>query len=54
MRAKLAHWADVSDLALLKRLRKNEDWLRSLCVELLRENGVNTALTLSQSMLITV
>jgi hypothetical protein len=41
VRAKLAHWADVSDVALLKRLRNSEDWLRSLCVELLRENGVN-------------
>lgn len=40
-RAKLAHWADVSDVALLKRLRSSEDWLRSLCVELLRESGRN-------------
>jgi hypothetical protein len=40
VRAKLAHWTDVSDVALLKRLRKSEDWLRSLCVELLRESGV--------------
>ncbi|HET6179930.1 MAG TPA: hypothetical protein VFE61_23615 [Candidatus Sulfotelmatobacter sp.] len=41
MRAKLAQWADVSDVALLKRVRNIEDWLRSLCVELLRESGVN-------------
>ena len=41
-RAKLARWADVSDVALLKRLRKSEDWLRSLCLELLRESGVNS------------
>ena len=41
VRAKLAHWADVSDVALLKRLRKSENWLRSLCVGLLQENGVN-------------
>jgi hypothetical protein len=40
VRAKLAHWADVSDVALLKRLRKSEDWLRCLCIELLQENGV--------------
>ncbi len=40
VRAKLAHWADVSDVALLKRLRKSEDWLRALCVELLLENSV--------------
>jgi hypothetical protein len=38
VRAKLAHWADISDVALLKRLRNSEDWLRLLCIELLREN----------------
>jgi Transposase DDE domain len=38
VRAKLANWADISDVALLKRLRNSEEWLRSLCVELLREN----------------
>jgi hypothetical protein len=41
VRAKLANWADVSDVALLKRLRNSEEWLRSLCIELLRENGVH-------------
>jgi hypothetical protein len=30
VRAKLAHWADVSDVALLKRFRKSEKWLRSI------------------------
>lgn len=39
VQAKLANWADVSDVALLKRLRKSEEWLCSLCIELLRENG---------------
>jgi hypothetical protein len=39
VQAKLANWADISDVALLKRLRQSEDWLRSLCVELLKENG---------------
>jgi hypothetical protein len=39
VRAKLADWADVSDVALLKRLRNSESWLRSLCLELLRESG---------------
>jgi hypothetical protein len=34
VRAELAHWADVSDVALLKRMRKSENWLRFLCVEL--------------------
>ena len=38
VRAKLANWADISDVALLKRLRNSEEWLRLLCVELLREN----------------
>jgi hypothetical protein len=37
--AKLANWADISDVALLKRLRQSEEWLRSLCMELLKENG---------------
>jgi hypothetical protein len=38
VRAKLANWADISDVALLKRLRNSEEWLRRLCIELLREN----------------
>jgi hypothetical protein len=29
--------ADLSDVALLKRLRKSKDWLHGLCVSLLRE-----------------
>jgi hypothetical protein len=37
VRPKLANWADISDVALLKRLRKSEAWLRMLCIELLRE-----------------
>jgi hypothetical protein len=39
VRAKLGDWADISDVALLKRLRNSEEWLRWLCFELLRENG---------------
>jgi hypothetical protein len=38
VRAKLADWTDISDVALLKRLRNSEEWLRLLCIELLREN----------------
>ena len=38
VRAKLANWTDISDVALLKRLRSSEEWLRLLCIELLREN----------------
>ena len=39
VRAKLANWTDISDVALLKRLRNSEEWLRLLCIELLRENA---------------
>ena len=38
VRAKLANWADISDVALLKRLRNSEEWLRLLCIKLLEEN----------------
>jgi len=38
VRAELANWADISDVALLKRLRNSEEWLRLLCIDLLREN----------------
>ena len=38
VRAKLANWANISDVALLKRLRNSEESLRLLCIELLREN----------------
>ena len=38
VRAKLANWTNISDVALLKRLRNSEEWLRWLCIELLREN----------------
>lgn len=41
VRAKLAAWADVSDVALLKRLRNSEVWLRKLCVHLLNESGLD-------------
>jgi hypothetical protein len=39
VRAKLADWADVSDVALLKRLRNSEAWLQALCAHLLKESG---------------
>jgi hypothetical protein len=41
VQAKLAGIADVSDVTLLNRLRQAEDWLRQLCQELWKENGVN-------------
>lgn len=31
--------ADLSDVALLKRLKKSKDWLHLLCLSLLRESG---------------
>jgi hypothetical protein len=39
-RAKMAGLAEVSDVALLKRLRSSEEWLRTLCQMLLQENGI--------------
>lgn len=38
-RAKLAGLADISDVALLGRLRKAKDWLHNLCVALFEEQG---------------
>ena len=40
VRARQAHLADLSDVALLKRLRKSREWLYALCVELFREHGI--------------
>jgi len=37
VRARLAGWANVPDVALLKRMRDSEQWLRFLCIALLRE-----------------
>lgn len=39
VRARLADWASVSDVALLKRMRSCEQWLRLLCLALLRDSG---------------
>jgi len=38
-RAKASGLADVSDVALLKRLKNSKDWFRQLCVSLLCERG---------------
>lgn len=38
-RAKITNLADVTDVALLKRLRCSENWLKALCMKLLREKG---------------
>ena len=40
IQAKLAGIADVSDVTLLNRLRQSEDWLRQLCQQLWKDNGV--------------
>jgi len=39
VRARLAGLADVSDVAILKRLRNSDQWFRRLCVALLGESG---------------
>ena len=39
VRARLARWADISDVALLKRMRNSEQWLRFLSLSLLRESA---------------
>jgi hypothetical protein len=43
VRAKQAKLSEISDVGLLKRLRRSEAWLRWLCVQLLVENGVKLA-----------
>src|SRR5216683_6796896 len=40
VRAKAAGIAEVSDVALMKRLQKAEGWLHGLCVGLLEESGL--------------
>lgn len=43
VRLRLAHIADVSDVALLKRLQCSEHWFQELCLSLLREKGIKGA-----------
>ncbi len=40
VRAKRAGLADLSAVALWKRLRKSKEWLRSLCLALLEQQGI--------------
>ena len=42
MRAREAHLAQLSDVALLKRLRKSEEWLYELCRSLFEEANLAT------------
>jgi hypothetical protein len=41
VRARQAQLADLSDVALLKRLRKSGEWLHQLCLALFAERGVD-------------
>src|SRR5450755_1411698 len=41
VRAEEAGLATISDVGLLKRLRRSEEWLHRLCVQLVAENGVH-------------
>jgi hypothetical protein len=43
VRARKANLAELSDVALLKRLRKSEQWLHRLCLELFQERGIEGA-----------
>jgi hypothetical protein len=42
VRARHAKLAELSDVALLKRLRKSKDWLHGLCCALFEERGIQT------------
>jgi hypothetical protein len=41
LRARQAKLANMSDVALMKRLRKCKDWLASLCSSMLRDRGIS-------------
>ena len=40
LRARKAEWADLSDVALMKRLQKSREWLRLMCLALFQSRGV--------------
>lgn len=40
VRAREANLSDLSDVALMKRLRKSAEWLRAMCIALFCERGV--------------
>jgi len=50
LQARIAGIADVSDVTLLNRLRQSEGWLRQLCQELWKENGVELEPTLDRAV----
>lgn len=49
--AKKADLADLSDVALLKRLRKSRDWLYQLCCALFAERGLGSLVSRSEPTL---
>jgi Transposase DDE domain len=44
LRARKARLAELSDVAVLKRLRKSQNWLYGLCCELFEQRGMRSAL----------
>lgn len=50
VRARQAKLAELSDVALLKRLRKSKEWLYRLCCALLEERGLVTGSTSSRTL----
>ena len=42
-RARQAQLADLSAVALFKRLRKSRDWLYAMCMELFHEHGIEVS-----------
>lgn len=50
VRAKHAKLADLSDVALLKRLRKSKDWLYRLCCALFEERGIEIESSLHRTL----
>ena len=49
VKAKEANIAEVSDVALLKRLKASEEWFKSLCHILFKERGVYLTNTVEHS-----
>src|SRR5208337_4465320 len=50
VRAKQAKLAELSDVALLKRLRKSKDWLYKLCCALFEERGIPSELAVPHTL----
>jgi hypothetical protein len=50
LRARKAGLAKLSDVALLKRLRKSQNWLYALCCQLFEERGMKAALGVALPM----